>query len=590
MLHIHFLALSQDDKIRSYNCLKTDANIVIDGYIDNYPWTQAPWSEYFLDIEGSKKPDPEYNTRMKILWSDSSLYFAAKLEEPHIWATLTERESVIYRDNDFEIFIDPDSDGLNYYEFEINAFGTEWDLFLPKPYNKKGKPDISWNIEGIQSAVKIYGTINKTKDTDSFWTVEIAMPWKSLIEFAPGNKKPENGDIWRMNFSRVEWNTQITDGKYIKQKDENTGLLLPENNWVWSPQGAINMHIPEKWGYVKFSDSTINKLPDFWIWAGANKQRTSSEWDSVLRLVSNIGIKGLLLGADTSVLNTVIPIANKHNIDVHAWFWTMNRGDADPSWLSVNQAGRSLAEKKAYVGYYKFMCPALPEVKNFLLNKIDILSRVDGLKGIHMDYIRYVDAILPIGLQPKYNLKQDSVFPEYDYGYHPYMRKIFNKIYGYDPLDSAMPDKNQEWLEFRLGQLNETVELLRKRINENNLISTAAVFPTPEMSKRMVRQEWDQWHLDSYFPMVYFNFYNESSRWVTDVIHENNNSISPKSKIICGLYLPALKNNYELTKAMEAAFRGGADGISFFDLNALDETLANQIKNFITQFKSKKIE
>ena len=50
-----------------------------------------------------------------------------------------------------------------------------------------------------------------------------------------------------MNFSRVEWQHEIVNGRYRKIEG------LKEDNWVWSPQGVIDMHQPEMWGYVQFS-------------------------------------------------------------------------------------------------------------------------------------------------------------------------------------------------------------------------------------------------------------------------------------------------------------------------------------------------
>jgi len=45
---------------------------------------------------------------MQMLWDDECLYIAAEMEEPHLWATLTEHDSIIFHDNDFEVFLDPD--------------------------------------------------------------------------------------------------------------------------------------------------------------------------------------------------------------------------------------------------------------------------------------------------------------------------------------------------------------------------------------------------------------------------------------------------------------------------------------------------
>ncbi len=207
-------------------------------------WENAPWSDFFVDIEGSSRPLPRYRTRMKMLWDDNNLYIGAEIEEPDIWATLTQHDSVIFHDNDFEVFLNPSGDTRNYFEFEINALNTSWDLFLPKPYRQGGKADNTWEIPGLRTAVHIDGTLNDPRRKDRRWWVEIAFPWKAFQERS-GFGRPRDGDEWRINFSRVEWRTEIVDGKYRK-------LPGREDNWVWSPQGLINMHVPERWGYVRF--------------------------------------------------------------------------------------------------------------------------------------------------------------------------------------------------------------------------------------------------------------------------------------------------------------------------------------------------
>jgi hypothetical protein len=232
---------------KSYECIKTEQALIIDGKMDDEAWKRAVWTDLFMDIEGDPKPKPYLKTRMKMLWDNEYLYFGCEMEEPHIWAKLKERDSVIFFDNDFEIFIDPDGDTHNYYEFEMNAFNTVWDLFLSKPYRDSGcKVLDSWDIQGLKTAVDIQGTLNDATDEDEGWSVEVAIPWKVLEECANGTP-PKQDDVWRVNFSRVQWETEVVEGEYIKQK-------VPEHNWVWSPQGIINMHYPERWGFVRFSE------------------------------------------------------------------------------------------------------------------------------------------------------------------------------------------------------------------------------------------------------------------------------------------------------------------------------------------------
>lgn len=231
---------------RAYSCVRATKPIQIDGKLDDVAWQQAPWTEEFVDIEGSVKPKPKFRTRARMLWDDQNFYIAAEIIEPHVWGTIRERDAVIFQDPDFEVFIDPDADSHQYYEFEMNALNTVWDLRLVKAYKDGGPALNEWHIAGLKTAVHVDGTINDPKDTDRAWTLEITMPWAALKEFSRQACPPRNADRWRVNFSRVQWQIE-TAGGYRKVPK------TPEDNWVWSPTGIVDMHRPEKWGIVEFT-------------------------------------------------------------------------------------------------------------------------------------------------------------------------------------------------------------------------------------------------------------------------------------------------------------------------------------------------
>jgi hypothetical protein len=173
------------------------------------------------------------------------------LQEPQIWAYQTHHDDIIYKDNDFEVFIDPDNNAHQYFEVEVNAINKIFDLYLPKPYRDKGDALISWDVAGLRSGVAINGTLNQPQDQDKSWTVEMAIPMKAVRMGFPW-QPPTEGTLWRINFSRVEWDTRAEGNQNVKLKDA-AGKDLPEHNWVWSPQGVINMHYPERWGYLQFT-------------------------------------------------------------------------------------------------------------------------------------------------------------------------------------------------------------------------------------------------------------------------------------------------------------------------------------------------
>jgi hypothetical protein len=247
-----------------YVCRRAAGPLTIDGRLDEPSWQEADWTEVFGDIEGPAKPAPRFRTRAQMLWDDDFFYIGAYLEEPHVWATLKARDSIIFQDNDFEVFVDPDGDTHAYYELEMNALNTVWDLLLVKPYRDGGPAVHAWDIQGLRTGVRVMGTLNDPSDEDKAWTVEIALPFAVLRECIPGKpERPAPGDQWRVNFSRVEYRVDAENGTYAKVKDPGTGRPLPEDNWTWAPQGVVNIHYPEMWGYVQFSA----KLP------GAGKDR-----------------------------------------------------------------------------------------------------------------------------------------------------------------------------------------------------------------------------------------------------------------------------------------------------------------------------
>jgi hypothetical protein len=55
----------------------------------------------------------------------------------------------------------------------------------------------------------------------------------------------------------------VVDGNYVRIPPHGTLLAEslnpeeqehPEDNWVWSPQQAVKMHLPLRWGEVEFRE------------------------------------------------------------------------------------------------------------------------------------------------------------------------------------------------------------------------------------------------------------------------------------------------------------------------------------------------
>lgn len=259
-----------EGEIPHYIAYRTATRPQIDGCLDEYVWQNAPRSPRFRDLIHGR--ETIHDTRTAVLWDDEYLYIAYWVEEPDLQATLTERDAPIYQNNDVEFFIAGQD---AYYEFEINAFGTIYEvLFLWDEAYKTGSYDtikglavgepgsqsfngvgykshprglrtgfFQWDFPGLKSAVYMDGTINDSSDRDRGWTVELALPWKGMEVLAMGDKRslpPEDHDVWRMDFSR------FNQYKEAPPSEDPGG-------WAWSPHGVWDSHVPECFTYIHFS-------------------------------------------------------------------------------------------------------------------------------------------------------------------------------------------------------------------------------------------------------------------------------------------------------------------------------------------------
>lgn len=637
-----------------YVCYRTAQKLKIDGKLNESSWEKAVSTSPFVDISGEGFAKPLYNTSAKMLWDDKYFYVGATLLEKDIKAKLTQRDTIIYHDNDFEVFLDPDGDGHNYFEIETNARGVIFDLMLDKPYRSGGNFMVQWDCPGLQVAIHCSGTLNNPKDEDKQWTVEMAIPHKALtVNF---NNPLQAGKTWRVNFSRVQW---------LKAND-------PEENWVWMPTGKVDMHMPDRWGFVYFSDKVVGKateafkypyhMPTYkllwamfnaqqekygkdqnylrakesffltdtelkdlpknaeisveataktyrmsisipeenicyvinnegkfsiekiaprqvknFVWARINKDKSDADYQKWFALLKECGISGVMFeGYDENLYR----LCKEAGLEAHYWKWTMNRAEllnVHPDWFAVNRKGESCYDKPAYVNYYRFLCPNHEGVAEYLTNDYVKIANLPHVDGVHLDYVRFPDVVLPVSLWKNYGIEQTSELPEYDYCYCDVCRSKFKALTGRDPIELKYPMEDQSWINFRQDAVSRVVDQITQAIKADGKAISAAVFPGPSMARKMVRQDWGNWALDAYYPMIYNGFYYEGPEWIGRSVKESVQTVNGRARIYAGLMFPDIKDTFE--KALDEAFDNGASGVSFFD--GPDEAYLRKLKEYL---------
>lgn len=340
-----------------------------------------------------------------------------------------------------------------------------------------------------------------------------------------------------------------------------------------------------------------------WAWIKPPMQWTLENWKTKLALAKSCGIDAIVLECYNSndtiyphfnedvpmradLLQDIIGICKSNDLEIHTWMWTVpcnipNIILKHPDWFAVNGLGQPSHTHPAYVPYYKFLDPCHPEVQEFIAGNARSLAQIEGSDGVHLDYVRLPDVILAEALQPTYDIVQDKEYPEYDYNYSEHARTQFKAQTGIDPLkDLKDPSAHQEWRQFRYDSITNLVNNhLLPEIKKEDKLATAAVFPNWES----VRQQWHNWDLDAYLPMLYHGFYNRDIDFIEEHTRKALDRLKGKAPVYSGLFMPNILPN-QMAAAHQHAIQAGASGISIF---ALENTTADQWTSLKNTLKKK---
>jgi hypothetical protein len=267
-----------EEMLTHYTCKRAGQSFNIDGNLDKYPWETAPQSPPFVDLVTGAAAFLE--TRCAAVWDDENLYIAFRIQEPDIRAEMSERDARVYLENDVEVFIAGQD---CYYEFQVNALGTVYEVFYiwQDAYTKGSRfdtPDfdllkrnvdvlggfqdsryekhprgkrwafMDWDFPGLQTAVKLDGTLNDPSHVDNGWSVELAFPWTGMHSLlGPWALPVKEGDTLRIDFSRFE----------KLSFNGHTPAVHP--GWALNAHGVYDSHIPECFSYVHLSSEEIQK-------------------------------------------------------------------------------------------------------------------------------------------------------------------------------------------------------------------------------------------------------------------------------------------------------------------------------------------
>lgn len=319
---------------------------------------------------------------------------------------------------------------------------------------------------------------------------------------------------------------------------------------------------------------------DYWLWQRPNLTEEEPQIKKRFQSYKEAGIRGLMF---ENYSRKHFQLAKEIGFEAHRWMWTMNRGEKEllenhPEYYAVSRSGKSCAHNPPYVGYYRFLCPSHPDVPPYLEEKAREQLEKDDVDGLHLDYIRYPDVILPVNLWDNYKLDQSAELADYDFCYSKYSKDAYRKETGIDIDKVARPEQSPSWRAFRYGQITKVVNRICTAAKDYGKPVTAAVFPTPDLARRIVRQDWTQWNLSAVFPMIYHGFYKEPISWIGMAVEEGVQALNGKFPLYAGLYLPDFNDLKELEQAIKLAKSKGAAGVSLFGEKEFDTATIHMLR------------
>lgn len=195
---------AQSDKVLK---VKKTEDFTLTGKGTAENWSTAEW----VDLPQRNKVTgyTGLKTRIKVLYSNTGIYFLFECEDQVLNATMNADFMKLWKEDVVEVFLWPDINFPVYFEYELSPLNYELPILIS---NEQGdlvrwRPYMYESDRQTRHQTAVEGGEKKSGASVTKWWAEFFIPFKLLRPL--NNIPPTSGTSWKANFYRVDYDKEI---------------------------------------------------------------------------------------------------------------------------------------------------------------------------------------------------------------------------------------------------------------------------------------------------------------------------------------------------------------------------------------------
>jgi len=163
-------------------------------------WEKTEW----LDLVSRGPAVADYQTRTKVLYSETGIYFLYDCKDKKLTTTMEADNLNLWEEDVVEVFLWTDERFPVYFEYELSPMNYELPIIVPN-FDGKFLGWLPWKYyddKRTRHATSATGGEKKSGSSVTGWIAEFFIPYRLLEPL--NNVPPVSGTKWRANMYRID--------------------------------------------------------------------------------------------------------------------------------------------------------------------------------------------------------------------------------------------------------------------------------------------------------------------------------------------------------------------------------------------------